>query len=173
MIRPILKLGNEVLRRKSQPVMDFQNRHLDSLIEDLADTLRHTQKKLHYGRGIAAPQIGKLKRVIFIDTPSFKAPLINPEIIWASNAKIEIWDSCFSFNLAFFVLLDRSFQVRLNYMDKNGKKQTIDAKEDLSELLQHEIDHLNGILAIDRMKEKKVMMRSEWEKTKRVEYRFS
>jgi peptide deformylase len=170
MIRSIFQLGNEVLRGKSLPVTGFQSEYLDNLIEDLAETLRDAQKKFHYGRGIAAPQIGELKRVIFIDAPRLKAPLINPEIVWESDRSIEVWDSCFSFNLAFFVLLDRSNHIKLDYMDKSGRKRTLDAKEDLSELLQHEIDHLNGILAIDRMKEKQIMMRSEWAKKKPVEY---
>jgi peptide deformylase len=105
-----------------------------------------------------------LKRVIFIDTVSVSEALINPEIIWESDEKIKVWDSCLSFNLAFFVLLERSHHLRLSYQDTRGRKLTLDATEDLSELLQHEIDHLNGILAVDRMKSKKIMMRSEWEK---------
>jgi peptide deformylase len=164
MIRPILQLGNEGLRRRSIPVTRFPNESLDSLIEDLAETLRDAQKKFHYGRGIAAPQISELKRVIFIDTVSVSEALINPEIIWESDEKIKVWDSCLSFNLAFFVLLERSHHLRLSYQDTRGRKLTLDATEDLSELLQHEIDHLNGILAVDRMKSKKIMMRSEWEK---------
>ncbi len=146
------------------PVTSFPDKALDSLIEDLTETLHEAQKKFHYGRGIAAPQIGELKRVIVIDTASISDPLINPEIIWQSDETIQVWDSCLSFNLAFFVLLNRSQHIQLSYQDTKGRQLRLDATEDLSELLQHEIDHLNGILAVDRMRAKKIMMRSEWER---------
>jgi len=68
--------------------------------------------------------------------------------------------------MAFFVLVDRYYRIRVEYLDQGGKRQVIDAENELSELLQHEIDHLDGILATDRMKDvKKIMMRQEWEKT--------
>ena len=166
MIRPILQLGNETLRKKSSPVEDFHSKDLENLIEDLSDTLQDAKKRYGYGRGIAAPQIGVLKRVVFIDMPDFKSALINPTITKASDKKFEAWDSCFSFNLAFFVLVDRHYSVRVEYLDQKGKKHVIDTEDKLSELLQHEIDHLDGILATDRMKDtKRMMMRSEWEKS--------
>jgi len=165
MIRPILQLGNETLRKKSSHVKDFHGKDLENLIEDLSDTLQDAKKRFGYGRGVAAPQIGVLKRVVFIDMPDLKSALINPIIMKASDKKFEVWDSCFSFNLAFFVLVDRHYGVRAGYLDQEGKKHVIDAQDKLSELLQHEIDHLDGILAIDRMKDtKRMMMRSEWEK---------
>jgi len=168
MIKPILQLGNKTLRKKSSPVKDFHSRDLEILIEDLSDTLHEAQRKFYYGRGIAAPQIGELKRVVFIDMPEFKSSLINPRIVWASDRKFEVWDSCFSFNLAFFVLVDRYYSVKVEYFDQEETKHTIEAEDKFSELLQHEIDHLDGILATDRMKDKKkIMMRSEWEKPAR------
>jgi peptide deformylase len=76
-----------------------------------------------------------------------------------------VWDSCFSFNVGFFVLVDRLWNVKVEYSDLKGNKQALEAKGELSELLQHEIDHLDGVLATDRMKNKQaIMMRSEWEK---------
>ena len=165
MIRPILQLGNETLRKNSLPVRDLRSSDLESLIEDLSDTLQEAQKRFGFGRGIAAPQIGELKRVIFIDTQVFRSPLINPKIVHASDREFEVWDSCFSFNISFFVLVDRYYRIRVEYFDQEVEKQVIDAESDLSELLQHEIDHLDGILATDRMKDvKKIMMRQEWEK---------
>jgi peptide deformylase len=164
MIKPILQLGNPALRKESVPVQDF-NRDLKSLVDDLADTLLDAKKRFGYGRGIAAPQIGELKRVVFMDATGFKAPLVNPEIVWASNEMFEVWDSCFSFNVDFFVLAERHCRIRVEYSELNGKKNTLAAEGELSELLQHEIDHLDGILAIDRVRNKKaMMMRSEWEK---------
>jgi len=164
-IRPILQLGNEALRKKSAPVTDFDNNSLKQLVEDLSDTLHDAKQRFGYGRGIAAPQIGELKRVAFIDTPGLKSALINPEIAWASTDMFEVWDSCFSFNVEFFVLVTRHRSIRADYRDLKGKKQVLEADGGLSELLQHEIDHLNGVLATDRMKDRKqIMMRGEWEK---------
>jgi len=166
MIRPILQLGNANLRKKSLPVRDFKSEDLARLIEDLSDTLKDAKKRFGYGRGIAAPQIGELKRIVFIDVQGFKSPLINPEIALASDATFEVWDSCFSFNVEFFVLVDRHRSIKVEYIDEKGKKQVMCAEGDLSELLQHEVDHLYGVLATDRMKDRKrIMMRSELKKT--------
>ena len=166
MIRPILQLGNANLRKMSLPVRDFESDDLARLIEDLSDTLKDAKRRFGYGRGIAAPQVGELKRIIFIDTQVFKSPLINPKIALASDATFEVWDSCLSFNLEFFVLVDRHHSIKVEYSDVKGKKKVKKAEGDLSELLQHEIDHLNGILATDRIKDRKLIMtRSEWEKT--------
>ena len=104
MKRPILQLGNELLREKSFPVANFDNSALGNLVEDLSDTLHEAQKRFGYGRGIAGPQVGELRRVVFIDAPGLTAPLINPKIMAASDRMFEVWDSCFSFNSAFFVL---------------------------------------------------------------------
>jgi len=166
MIRPILQLKNEILREKSSPIKDFHSKDLETLIDDLSDTFHDAKRRFSYGRGIAAPQIGELRRVVLIDMPSFKSPLINPRILWTSDRKFEVWDSCFSFNVAFFVLVDRYYSIKIEYFDREGKRQVIEAQGKLSELLQHEIDHLDGILAIDRMKDKKkIMMWSEWKET--------
>jgi len=166
MIRHILQLGNPVLREKSAPVGNFNSKELEKIARDLSDTLRSARSNFRYGRGIAAPQIGVLKRMVFVDTAEFKGPLINPRISWASDSTFEVWDSCFSFSLAFFVLVDRFDAVEVEYCDVNGKEQILRAERGLSELLQHEIDHLDGILAVDRMKDTtKIVMRSEHEKT--------
>jgi peptide deformylase len=161
MIIPILQLGNPNLRKKSLPVNKDED--IKKIITDLTDTLHEAQRKFKYGRGIAAPQIGVLKRIIYIDMPGFKSGLINPRIVKTSDKKFEVWDSCFSFNVAFFVLVDRHYSVEVEYFDQEGKKHTIEAEDKLSELLQHEIDHLDGILAIDRMKDKKIVVREELE----------
>ena len=168
MIKPILQLGNPVLRKESLPVQDF-NWDLKCLADDLADTLSDAKKKYGYGRGIAAPQVGELRRIVFIDTPDFRSALVNPTITGLSPATFEVWDSCFSFDVSFFVLVDRLWNIKIDYSDLKGNKQTLEAQGELSELFQHEIDHLDGVLATDRMKNKKaVMMRSEWEKRFRL-----
>ena len=168
MMKPILQLGNPVLRRESMPVQEF-SWDLKCLADDLADTLLDAKQRYGYGRGIAAPQIGELKRVVFIDTPDFKSAIVDPTIEALSPATFEVWESCFSFDVSFFVLVDRFWKVKVDYFDLEGNRKALEAKGDLSELLQHEIDHLDGVLATDRMKNKKaVMMRLEWEKRFRL-----
>ena len=123
------------------------------------------QKRFGYGRRIAAPQIGVPQRVIFIDTDEFKGPLINPRASWKPDNQFEVWDSCFSFNVAFFVLVSRNYSIKAESSDQQGEPHLLAADKTLSELLQHELDHLDGILATDIVKDnKKMIMRSEWER---------
>src|SRR5882724_8805317 len=164
--RDILQLGNPVLFKKSVPVAEAQSTEIKGIVRDLSDTLAAFRDTTGYGRGIAAPQIGILKRVIFIrmQPAGFASPLINPEIVWASNGQFELWDDCFSFP-DLMVRVSRASQIRVDYQDDRGLKQTIEAEGDLSELLQHEIDHLNGILAVQRaISPQAFATRAEWER---------
>jgi len=166
-IRPVLQLGDPVLRKKSLPVKDLAARETVELVRDLADTLAHWRSTTGYGRGIAAPQLGVLKRVIFLRLPGEDAwPLINPEIVRRSEEKIVVWDACLSF-LSIFMQVERHREVTVQYSDIGGVLHVFQAGEDrnLSELLQHEIDHLDGILAIDRVVDiKTICTREEFEK---------
>lgn len=162
--REILQLGNPILRQECQPVEDFESLHLKSLIIDLDDTLAEFARAHGFGRGIAAPQIGEFKRVIFIRmSPSgFCGPLINPKIVWESSERREIWDNCFSFP-DLVVKVSRAVDITVEYQDEKAASRTIEPSGDLSELLQHEIDHLDGILAIDRaLSPQAFMTRTEW-----------
>jgi peptide deformylase len=164
--RSILQLGNPILRQKCAPVEDFSSPQLQSLIRDLDDTLAQFRRIHNFGRGIAAPQIGELTRVIFIRmVPSgFCGSLLNPRIVWQSSERKEIWDSCFSFP-DLVVKVSRAAEIKIEYQDETAMTATIEASGDLSELLQHEIDHLDGILAIDRaLSSHSFMTRSEWKR---------
>ena len=166
-IRPILQLGNPVLREKSAPVKDAASREVAELVGDLKDTLVHWRSKTGYGRGIAAPQLGVLQRVIFIQLPEAEPwPMINPEIVRHSDDKIIVWDACLSF-LSIFMQVERNREITVRYQDMKGEPHKFRAGDDrnLSELLQHEIDHLDGILAIDRVVDTKtICTREEFEK---------
>jgi peptide deformylase len=166
-IRPILQLGDPVLREKSLPVKDPAAKPIRALAEDLADTLAHWRSTTGYGRGIAAPQLGVLERVIFLKLPGVEPwPLINPEIIAWSEEKIIVWDACLSF-LSIFMQVERRREITVRYQNLQGETLEFNAGDDrnLSELLQHEIDHLDGILAIDRITDMKtVCTREEFEK---------
>ena len=136
-------------------------------MDDLADTLAHWRAKTGYGRGIAAPQLGVLTRVILLKLPGEDAwPIINPEIIERSSEKIVVWDACLSF-LSIFMQVERHRDITMRYQNLKGRTLEFRANEDrdLSELLQHEIDHLDGILAIDRVVDvKTICTREEFEK---------
>ena len=165
----ILQLGNPVLWQKSAAVADIQSSETRDIVLDLSDTLAAFREVTGYGRGIAAPQIGVLKRVIFIrmQPSGFCGPLINPKITWSSETTMELWDDCFSFP-DLMVRVSRATQIRVEYLNDRGLRQTLEAEGDLSELLQHEIDHLDGILAVQRaMSPQAFATRSEWERTLR------
>jgi peptide deformylase len=164
--RQILQLGNPMLWQDSSPVADAQSAETRDVVRDLSDTLAGFREATGYGRGIAAPQIGVLKRVVFIrmQPAGFCGPLINPEIAWSSEARMELWDDCFSFP-DLMVRVSRASQIRVHYQDDRGFEQTIEAEGDLSELLQHEIDHLDGILAVQRaVSPQAFATRAEWER---------
>ena len=167
MIRPILQLGNPVLRQKSIAVEDPGAHEIQELIQDLADTLAHWRATTGYGRAIAAPQLGELRRVIFLQMPGSEPwPLINPEIIERSRETMIVWDACLSF-LSIFMQVERHRQITVRYQTLKGETLECEAGEDrdLSELLQHEIDHLDGVLAIDRVVDlKTICTREEFEK---------
>jgi len=166
-IRPVLQLGDPLLRQEAAAVAEPTARDIKDLVRDLADTLAHWRNKTGYGRGIAAPQLGILQRVIFLKLPGAEPwPLINPEIIECSQEKIVVWDACLSF-LSIFMQVERHRQIKVRYQNLDGETVEFEAGDDrnLSELLQHEIDHLDGILAIDRVVDmKSICTRDEFEK---------
>lgn len=165
-IREILQLGNPLLLEKSHVVDNCSSPEMRSVIQDLSDTLAAFREAHGYGRGIAAVQIGVLQRVIFIrmQPTGFCSALINPEITWASSARMELWDDCFSFP-DLMVKVERAMQIKVAYFDSSGQPQTLEADGALSELLQHEIDHLDGILAIERaISPTAFATRREWER---------
>jgi peptide deformylase len=166
-IRPILQLGDPLLRVVARPVSDPAAPQIKLLVRDLADTLAHWRATTGYGRAIAAPQLGVSQRVIFLKVPGGEPwPLINPEIIERSPERIVVWDACLSF-LSIFMRVERHREVTVRYQDIQGESHEFHASEEqnLSELLQHEIDHLDGILCVDRMVDIKTLCtREEFEK---------
>ncbi|HXL21215.1 MAG TPA: peptide deformylase [Candidatus Dormibacteraeota bacterium] len=165
-VRTVLQLGNPKLREMALVVKDPRAAEIRALVEDLADTLAYWRKETGYGRGIAAPQIGAGLRIIFLRLPG-EEPwlLINPEIIERSAEKMVVWDACLSF-LAIFMQVSRHREITVRYQDLERKWHEVRAGEErnLSELLQHEIDHLDGILAVDRITDiRTICTREEFE----------
>ncbi|MEW5996115.1 MAG: peptide deformylase [Candidatus Micrarchaeota archaeon] len=163
-VREVLMIGNPELRRKSSEVINFDD-GLAKIVSDLRDTLTHLQKIKRVGRALAAPQIGHLKRAIYMQIPERTLVMVNPDIIQKSEEMLEVWDSCFSFDVAFFVKIKRHKKIKVKYFDEKGNLKTEEFEGALSELFQHEIDHLDGILATDHLKDnKQISMRQEWER---------
>jgi peptide deformylase len=170
-IRTVLQLGDPRLREVAQPVSDASAPEIRALAGDLADTLRFWRMTTGYGRGIAAPQIGVALRVIFLQLPGAEPwPIVNPEIVWRSEEKIIVWDACLSF-LSIFMQVERHEEITLRYQDLRCERHEIRAggERDLSELIQHEVDHLDGVLAVDRIVDMKTLCtREEFEKRYRA-----
>lgn len=146
-VRRILQLGDPLLRQVSRPVADAAE--AAKTLADLRDTLHEFRRTHGFGRGISAVQIGLLDRVIYIEFEGETYPLINPVFDWQSEEKFALWDDCFSFP-ELLVRVERFEAIRLRYLDERGAARTLEATGALSELVQHEMDHLDGILAIDR-----------------------
>jgi len=165
-VKEILRLGNPGLWKVCIAVKDVGATETKKIILDLKNTLEDFKKKNGFGRAIAAPQIGILKRIIYINYPKAKisGALINPKIIKKSKEKIRVWDDCFSFP-ELLVKVERAKEIKVEYLSDDGENQMVTAKGDLSELLQHEIDHLDGILAVQRAIDgRSIAFKSEWEK---------
>jgi N-formylmethionyl-tRNA deformylase len=147
-VKEILQLGNPELWLPSSAVEDVRSSSVVTTISDLGATLSDFRARFGFGRAIAAPQIGVRSRIIFMNLGSPLA-LINPTITSRSIEMMELWDDCFSFpNL--MVRVRRNAQIVVEYMDEHGAEKILEVRGDVSELLQHEIDHLDGILATDR-----------------------
>ncbi len=160
----VLMLGNPKLREKSSEVINFEAEFKKNLL-DLKDTLIYLQDTQRIGRAIAVPQIDIMKKLIYYQFPHKSFYMVNPKIIWKSEDLIDVWNSCFSFDVAFFVEIQRHKTIKVEYQDDNRNLVLEDFSNDILELVQHEIDHLHGILATDHLKDlKKIIMRSEWER---------
>ena len=144
-IREIRMQDDEILRKKSKEVTVFDER-LEELLEDMIDTMHENN-----GVGLSAVQVGILKRVIVVDIYDGSEPLkvVNPKILKAKGEK-ECDEGCLSFPNEFAKVM-RPEEVSVEGFDSKGKKIKIKAKGLLAQALCHEIDHLEGVLFIDRM----------------------
>ena len=147
-VKEVLRLGNPKLYEVSEPLKRDGLNEIPGVTSDLHDTLIDFKKKYGAGRAVAAPQIGVMKRLIymFIDRP---VVFINPVLEEKSQEMIELWDDCMSFP-DLLVKVKRHKGCTVKYKDMTWKDQAMTLEDDLSELLQHEYDHLDGILAVAR-----------------------
>ncbi len=141
-------LGSPFLRKISNAVSFPLSHESKATIEELKESLAECRSSLGFGRAIAAPQIGRPYRIVYTQTDEPRV-LINPRIVRRSEERFELWDDCLSLP-DLLVWVARSREVEVEYCDSDGKQQTWSAVNDMAELLQHEIDHLDGVLMIDR-----------------------
>lgn len=150
--REIKLIGDEVLRKEARKVKKF-DKTLHKLIDDMVETMREAP-----GIGLAAPQVGLLERVIVVELPEDDEDpqsgklyeFVNPEIVFHSNEEVEGEEGCLSIpNIVGDVW--RSERVVVKGQDRFGKPQKLEAYDWLARVFQHEIDHLNGVLFIDRV----------------------
>ncbi|HEV8511630.1 MAG TPA: peptide deformylase [Cyclobacteriaceae bacterium] len=147
-LNDLLLLGNPLLYQISSPVLESELPLVNYWVADLHNVMQEIRAKYNFGRAIAAPQLGIMKRLIYmnIDRPIV---FINPEIINLSQEMFEVWDDCMCFpNL--LVKVQRHKTLTIKFRDENWKACEWAVENDLSELLQHEYDHLNGILCTMR-----------------------
>jgi len=147
-VKDILLLGNLELYRVSQPIRKHEVNGLSEVVKDLHDTLMDFRKRYGAGRAIAAPQIGVKKRLVYmvIDRPVL---FINPILEQRSREMIDVWDDCMCFP-DLLVRVRRHKRCRIRWLNTDWKEEKRVLEGSLSELLQHECDHLEGILAVSR-----------------------
>ena len=145
-LRKVVKVGEDVLRKKSKPVKDFDE-DLWQLLDDMKNTMYEND-----GMGLAAPQVGVLRRVIVIDVNNDFMELINPEIIATKGEDIEE-EGCLSVG-NFRGRVKRPYQITVKACDRYGYPFTVTGEKWLARCICHEVDHLDGILFIDKCLDK-------------------
>lgn len=148
-VRRIHQLGDPVLRVRCEPVQDPKSPAARLVADDLRDSLHAAKRRYRMGRAIAAPQIGAPVRIVLVELDKKRWVMVNPEITDVGPDDFTVWDDCFSFPNV-LVRVNRAYAITLQYQDLKGKTQTMELTGPMAELLQHEIDHLDGILAVDR-----------------------
>lgn len=144
----LLLLGDPRLYQTCEPVLKEELPLVKEWVAELANVMREVRAKYGFGRAIAAPQLGIMKRLIYMNIEK-PVVFINPKLTDLSQNLFELWDDCMSFpNL--LVKVKRHCSLTIDYLDEKWQPQTWQTEGALSELLQHECDHLDGILCTMR-----------------------
>lgn len=167
----VARLGHPVLRKIADEVDlgKLPSDNIQSLIEDMIDTMRE-----YDGVGLAAPQVHQSLQIAVIESHSNprypEAPdipltiLINPKITYLAKETDDSWESCLSID-DFRGKVSRAREIKVSAFDRRGEKIFLEAEDFLAVVLQHETDHLNGMLYLDRMKDMKTLAHmKEYEK---------
>ncbi len=148
-LREIIILPDKRLRQVSEPVKTITG-DLRALVDDMLETMYKAP-----GVGLAAIQVGVAKRVVTVDTAKKDEPknpqvFVNPEVVWSSPEKNTYEEGCLSIP-EYYEEVERPSEVKVRYLDLDGKTKELEANGLLATVLQHEIDHTNGILFIDHI----------------------
>lgn len=166
MIREIVLMGDPVLRELAEDVTDFDE-ELRRLVRDMFETMYHAE-----GIGLAAPQIGVSTRVLVVDLrrddededESHRVALVNPEVTWFSPETHKQSEGCLSIP-GLEEVVTRPVSVRVEGLDPEGEPLSIEADDLFARALQHEIDHLDGVLFLDRVSSfKRKILLKKWKK---------
>ena len=147
--RDILLLGNKKLYRMCDEIKETELNKAQQVVHDLHDTLMAFRKRVGFGRAIAAPQIDEPYRIIYMNLMGEATAFINPRMFFDDAEQFSLWDDCMSFP-GLEVWVNRFTICRLQYKDLAWQDREVSFTGDLAELLQHEYDHLDGILAVQR-----------------------
>lgn len=148
-LKDIILLGDSRLYKVCEPLTKNDAAIIDTMVADLHNAMMEFRAKYKAGRAIAAPQLGYMKRLIYMNIQGKATVFINPEIVYQSEEMMELWDDCMSLpNL--LVRLKRHRTIHIRFYDLQWTRQELELTDDLSELLQHEYDHLDGILCTMR-----------------------
>lgn len=154
-------IGDPVLRASAEPVGDVSDPRFVDGSRRLIQTLEDFRAQHGFGRAIAAPQIGVSKRFIAVNLGRGPFVVIDPVVTWTSDQTFTLWDDCMSFPWL-MVRLRRHRSISLSYTGADGTKvdwERLDVAT--SELMQHELDHLDGVLAVDRAEDTKAFLARE------------
>lgn len=141
-IRNIVQVGDDVLRQKCEPIENFDEK-LWKLLDDMKDTVKKEQ-----GAGLAAPQVGVLRRVAVVDVDEGYFEFINP-VILQQKGEQNGWEGCLSVR-GKSGIVSRPMKVKVSFFDRNGDKYLLQAKGFFARAICHELDHLDGVLYIDK-----------------------
>ncbi len=141
-IRNIVQQGDDVLRKKCFEVTAFDEK-LAALLDDMKDTVRREE-----GAGLAAPQVGILRRAVVVDVDEGFYELVNPVIV-AQKGEQTGWEGCLSVR-GKRGIVTRPQTVKVEYFDRGGKKRKLTAHGFFARAVCHELDHLDGVLYVDR-----------------------
>jgi peptide deformylase len=159
-VREILVLGNPKLYEESSKVAESELEGLKAVFEDLKDTLMEFREEFEWGRAISAPQIGVMKRIVYMHVNQ-PVILINPVVKLRDRRKVLVWDDCMSCP-DLLVQVKRYKRCKVEYRDVNWQKRSLYLEGKLATLMQHEVDHLKGILITQRaLTDKSFALRSE------------
>ncbi len=141
-IRSVVQVGDDVLRQKCFPVEVFDDK-LHTLLDDMKETVKKEE-----GAGLAAPQVGVLKRVVVVDVEEGYFEFINP-VLLSQKGEQSGWEGCLSVR-GKSGIVSRPMKVTLSYQDRFGEKYLLKAKGFFARAICHELDHLDGVLYIDK-----------------------